>query len=136
MRRSLRAAPARLTTGAFIFHSGLNKWRGDEATATGVHAMAAGAYPFLADVAPRKFLKALAAAEIAVGAVLLVPLVPTRFAGAVLTAFSGGLMGLYFRTPGLRKPRSVWPTPGGMAISKDVWLLGTGLTLAAFDTRT
>lgn len=133
MRRSLQTAPARLATGAFILNSGLEKWRGDEATAAGVHGVAAGAYPFLADVEPKKFLKALAAAEIAVGTALVVPVVPTRVAGAMLAAFSGGLMGLYFRTPGLRKEGSVWPTPDGMAISKDVWLLGTGLTLAALD---
>ena len=36
----------RLTTGGYILHSGLEKWRGDEGTAKGIHGMAAGAYPF------------------------------------------------------------------------------------------
>ena len=130
MNQSLSAYPARLATGAFILHSGLEKWRADEATATGVHGMAAGAFPFLAKVPSKKFLKALAATEIAVGAALLTPLVPARVAGAALTSFSGGLLALYARTPGLRKPGSVWPTSDGLAISKDVWLLGAGLTLA------
>jgi len=35
------------------------------------------------------------------------------------------------RTPALHKPRSFWPTPAGTAVSKDVWVLGTGLTLLA-----
>jgi hypothetical protein len=31
----------------------------------------------------------------------------------------------------MRKPHSIWPTQQGIAISKDVWLLGIGLTLLA-----
>src|SRR5688500_16009331 len=104
MRRRLNTAPTRLATGAFIFHTGVDKWRADDATAGGVHGMAAAAYPFLAKVPPTTFLKALAGAEIAVGAALLAPFVPDRVAGAALTAFAGGLMGLYVRTPSLRKP--------------------------------
>ena len=30
-----------------------------------------------------------------------------------------------------RKAGSVWPTPQGMAVSKDVWMLGIGLGLLA-----
>jgi hypothetical protein len=36
-----------LVTGAYILHSGWQKWRGDEKTAQGVHGMAVGAYPVL-----------------------------------------------------------------------------------------
>jgi hypothetical protein len=57
--------------------------------------------------------------------------VPAAIAGTALTGFSAGLMGLYARTPGLRKPGSIWPTPQGTAISKDVWMLGAGLALLA-----
>src|SRR5689334_4557512 len=109
MRRSLRSAPARISTGAFILHTGLEKWSADEATATGVHGMATAAYPFLAKIPAKTFLKGIAAAEIAVGAALLAPVVPDRVAGAALTAFSGGLVGLYLRVPSLRKPGSIWP---------------------------
>jgi hypothetical protein len=38
---------------------------------------------------------------------------------------------MYLRTPALHKPRSVWPTPAGIGISKDVWMLGIGLSLLA-----
>ncbi len=39
--------------------------------------------------------------EIVVGAALLFPVVPTAVAGVALTASSGGLLGLYLRTPGM-----------------------------------
>jgi hypothetical protein len=35
------------------------------------------------------------------------------------------------RHAALHKPRSVWPTPAGIGISKDVWMLGIGLSLLA-----
>jgi hypothetical protein len=73
----------------------------------------------------------LSTAEIAVGAVLLLPVVPAGVAGAVLTAFSGGLVGMYLRTPGLRRPGSLAPSPDGIAVAKDVWMLGIGLGLLA-----
>jgi hypothetical protein len=123
--------PARVIAGAFILHSGIDKWKGDEATATAVHGMASGTYPFLAKLGPDKFLKLLAAGEIAVGAAVAIPIVPERVAGAALTGFAGSLLGLYVRTPGMRKPHSIWPTQQGIAISKDAWLLGIGLTLLA-----
>jgi hypothetical protein len=129
--RSLRSAhvPARVIAGAFILHSGLDKWKGDETTAAALHGMASGTYPFLAKLEPGRFLKLLAAGEIAVGAAVAVPLVPERIAGAALTGFSASLLGLYARTPGLRKPGSIWPTQQGIPVSKDVWLLGIGLGL-------
>jgi uncharacterized membrane protein YphA (DoxX/SURF4 family) len=127
----LRNIPTRVATGAYILHSGLSKWHGSEEQAKGVHATAAGAYPFLADMPPATFLKVLAAAEIGVGAALLTPFVGNRLAGAALTAFSGGLVGLYVRTPALHEPGSVWPSRAGIAISKDVWMLGIGVGLMA-----
>jgi hypothetical protein len=127
----LRDIPARLSTGAYILHTGLSKWKGDEEQAKRVHGMAAGAFPFLADVPPPTFLKALAAAEIGTGAALLLPFVSNRLAGAALTAFGGSLVTLYLRTPALHEPGSVWPTQAGTGISKDVWMLGIGLGLLA-----
>jgi uncharacterized membrane protein YphA (DoxX/SURF4 family) len=127
----LRNVPTRVASGAYILHSGLSKWNGSEEQAKGVHAAAAGAYPFLADVQPATFLKVLAAAEIGIGAALLTPFVGNRLAGAALTAFSGGLIGMYLRTPALHEPGSVWPTRAGTAVSKDVWMLGIGVGLLA-----
>ena len=130
-RFHLRDVPTRLATGAYILHSGLEKWQGDEERAQALHGFAAAAYPLLAKVPPTTFLKALAVAEIGLGAALLMPVVPNRLAGAALTAFSGGLVTMYLRTPAMHKPNSVWPTPAGIAVSKDVWMLGIGLGLLA-----
>lgn len=127
----LRNIPARAATGAYVLHSGLAKWKGSEEQAKGVHAMASGAYPFLASVPPERFLKALAAAEIGIGGALLVPVVGNKLAGAALTAFAGGLLGMYLRTEALHQPGSIWPTQAGTAVSKDVWMLGIGLGLLA-----
>jgi hypothetical protein len=123
--------PGRAATGAFILHSGLEKWNGPVAQAEGVHAMAKGAFGFLESIPPERFLKVLAAGEIVTGALLLAPFVPNAVAGAALTGFSGSLLAMYARTPALRKPGSVWPSPAGIAVSKDVWMLGIGLGLVA-----
>jgi uncharacterized membrane protein YphA (DoxX/SURF4 family) len=127
----LRNIPTRVATGAYILHSGLSKWTGSEEQAKGMHAMASGAYPFLADVPPAAFLKMLSAAEIGIGAALLTPFIGNRLAGAALTAFSGSLMGMYLRTPALHEEGSIWPTRAGTAISKDVWMVGIGIGLLA-----
>ena len=49
--------------------------------------------------------------------------------GAALTGFSGSLLATYAGTPALRKPGNIWPTPAGIAVSKDVSMLGIGLGL-------
>ena len=124
----------RISAGAFILNSGLGKRDADEATAAGLHGFASGTYPFLKNVDPKTFAKALSYGEIAVGTALLTPFVPTAVAGAVLTAFSGGLLGLYLNTPGMRKPGSLAPTQEGLTVAKDVWLLGIGVGLLTRGT--
>jgi hypothetical protein len=57
--------------------------------------------------------------------------VPNAVAGAALSTFAGGLVTMYLRTPSLHKPQSVWPTPAGIGVSKDVWMLAIGLGLIA-----
>jgi uncharacterized membrane protein YphA (DoxX/SURF4 family) len=127
----LRTVPTRLATGAYILHTGWEKWHGDEQRAVGVHGMAANAFPFLRSVPPARFLRALSAGEMLLGAALLAPFVPDIVAGATLTAFSGSLVAMYLRTEALHHPGSVWPTAQGVAVSKDVWMLGIGLGLVA-----
>ena len=119
-----RHVPARLATGAFILNSGIEKSRGDEQTAQALHGMASGTYPFLGKLTATQFLRLLSTSEIALGAALLLPVVPTLAAGAGLAAFSAGLLGLYLRTPGMRQDGSLKPTQQGTAIAKDVWMLG------------
>ncbi len=121
--------PTRLAAGGYVLHSGMEKWGADADTAAGTHGLAAAAFPAVTSLDPVTFLKGLSVAEMATGAVLLAPFVKARTAGAALTAFAGGLVAMYARTPALRKPGSVWPTPQGIGVSKDVWLLGIGLGL-------
>jgi hypothetical protein len=91
---------------------------------------ASGSNPFLKSIEPTTFLRLLAAAEIGIGSALLLPVVPAAVAGAALTGFCAGLLGLYLRTPGMRRgPKDLRSTPQGLPISKDVWMLGAGLGL-------
>ncbi len=127
----LRELPGRLIVGAYVLHAGMEKWKGEEATAEAVHGMAVKAYPVFQSMQPTRFLRLLAAGEMAVGATLLVPIVTTGVAGVALTGFSGALLGLYARIPGMRKEGSIWPARQGIAISKDSWMLAIGLGLIA-----
>jgi len=127
----IRRAPLRLATGAFILNAGVDHLDADEETVGQLHEMAAGAYPFLGKVDPKLFTKAVAAGELAVGGLLLAPIVPSGLAGLVLTGFAGGLIGLYARTPGLRRERSVFPTQQGLVYAKDTWLAAIGISLLA-----
>src|SRR5699024_12587322 len=103
--------PLRLATGAFILSSGLDKYGADEETAQGLHSTAKGTYPFLDKVAPAKFTQCLSLSEIALGSALILPIVPSRVAGAGLSAFACALLGMYLRAPGMRRPNSLRPAP-------------------------
>jgi len=131
----LRNVPTRLATGAYILHTGWEKWHADEDRAAAVHGTAASAFPVLNSMKSTDFLTTLSVGELALGAALLTPFVPAALAGAALTGFSGALVTMYLRTDGLHKPGSVWPTPQGIGVSKDVWMLGIGLGLMADGLR-
>ena len=135
MRLLVKAShlPPRMAAGAFILNSGVGKLSADDETAAQLHGFATGAYPFLAKLKPRDFVRLLAGAEITLGAALLLPIVPSAVVGAGLTAFSGGLLGLYARTPGMRKEGSPFPTQQGIALAKDAWMMGIGLGLVIDD---
>jgi uncharacterized membrane protein YphA (DoxX/SURF4 family) len=125
----LRNLPLRVATGGYILHTGWEKWHGSEERAAGIHRMAANAFPPFRSMKATDFLKLLSIGEMALGAALLTPFVPRAVAGAALTGFSGALVTMYLRTDGMHRPGSVWPTQQGIAISKDVWMLGIGLAL-------
>ena len=129
-----RDVPGRIATGGYILHAGIGKWNGTPETAAGIHGAAAAAFPFLKEIPPEKFLRMLAAGEIATGTALLLPLVPSKLAGLALTGFSSALLTMYWRTPAMHEPGSIWPTRAGTAVSKDVWMLGTGLGLLMSDS--
>ena len=133
----IRRVPLRLVTGAYILNSGLSKRDIDVDTAQRVHDFATTAYPDLKRFRPEQFASLLSTAEIALGTALLVPFVPTGLAGLALTGFSAGLVGLYWRVPGMRKEGDIRPTEAGTPLAKDVWMLGIGvaLLLDAFTDR-
>lgn len=132
-RSLLRQLPARVAAGAFVLHSGLGKRNADQDTADQLHGWAAGTYPVLGKIDARRFAKLLAAGEIATGAALLAPFVPAAVAGVALSGFAGALLGLYAKTPGMRRKGSIWPTEQGIGLAKDVWMLGIGLSLVLDD---
>lgn len=121
--------PVRAVTGAFILNAGLSKLKSDDDEMhKGVHGMAVTAYPQFQSVDPRTFTKALGAAEVTLGGALLTPLVGPGLAGAGLTAFSAGLLGLYFKVPGMTED-GIRPSRQGTALAKDSWLLAIGVAL-------
>ena len=126
---NLTHAPLRAATGAFILNSGLTKLGADAATAQQLHGFASTAYPQFTNVDAGTFVKVLGAAEVALGAALLTPKVPSAVVGPALAGFGVGLLGLYARVPGLRQEGSIRPTENGVPIAKDVWLVGAGATL-------
>jgi hypothetical protein len=135
MRLPVKAShlPPRIAAGAFILNSGLGKWSADDETAAQLHGFAVGAYPFLAKLKPRDFVRLLSATEMALGSTLLLPIIPSAVAGAGLAVFSGGLLGLYARTPGMRKQGTPFPTEQGIALAKDSWMMGIALGLVIDD---
>lgn len=119
--------PGRLAAGAFMVHSGLAKRGLDDEAAERLFGLTVAAYPFVKDrVDARTFVRLVSTGELALGAALLLPVVPTVLAGAGLAAFSAGLVGLYLRVPGMRREGSLRPTEQGTALAKDVWLFGMG----------
>jgi hypothetical protein len=121
--------PVRAATGAYIVNAGLSKRDVAPEVAEGIHGFASSAYPQVSDVPPDRFVSGLSMAELAVGGVLLTPIIPSGLAGLVLTGFSSSLLGLYLKSPGLTEEGSVRPTQQGVPLAKDVWLLGIGLAL-------
>jgi uncharacterized membrane protein YphA (DoxX/SURF4 family) len=131
---NIRRAPGRIAAGSLILHSGQVKWKGDAMFAQGVHAVFCGTYPAFKAVPPTVLLKALAAIEITVGSVLLLPFIGAKLAGALLTGYSLTLLGMYLRTPGMHDNRML-PTLAGTAFAKDAWLTAIGASLV-LDART
>jgi hypothetical protein len=121
--------PLRATTGAFILNSGLVKRGLDADSAAGMQGMATAVLPKAGNMPPEQFGKLLSTGEIALGAALLLPFVSPLKAGLALTAFSGGLLQMYRRTPGMTEADGFRPTQAGTPIAKDVWMLGAGLAL-------
>jgi len=124
----LRQLPPRLAAGAYILNSGLSKRGLDDDAYAGMQEMAARAVPQLAQMSARDFGKLLMRGEVALGAALLLPVVPSWLVGMGLTGFSAALLRMYRNSPGMTID-GIRPTPEGTAVAKDVFLLGIGMGL-------
>ncbi|WP_226984323.1 hypothetical protein [Brevibacterium aurantiacum] len=129
MLMRLDTALLRAVPGAFILNSGIGKLGLDEESAAGLQQMAANGVPFVEEMTPAQFGKFLSYGEIAVGAALLLPFVPTRLAGAALTTFSAGLVANYFSIDSMTQDDGIRPSEDGTAVAKDTWLAAIGLAL-------
>jgi hypothetical protein len=121
--------PLRLTTGAFILNAGWGKRQLDKDSAAGLQAMAARVIPPVSRIDAEKFGKILSYAEMALGAALLTPFLPSRLAGIGLGIFSGSLFTMYLKTPGMTLKDGIRPSPQGTALAKDIWMLGIAAAL-------
>jgi hypothetical protein len=131
MATKLWHVPVRLATGAVILDQGLGKLGADEERAKWLHQRAMTAFPELfGDMDPRDFAQLLAVSEIGLGSALLaIGLVPSGLAGLGLAGFGAALTRLYLTTPGTRREGSLGPSPQGIALVKDSWMLSIGLAL-------
>ncbi len=116
-------------------NSGLNKLNGEDEYLEHVFGMAVTAYPILDAVGSTRFSKLFGSLEVLIGTLLLIPLIPDAVAGTVMLPFSAGLAGLYLRIPGMRADKSVRPTSQGIAMAKDLWLLGISLSLITSQVK-
>jgi len=135
MGLSISNAALRLVSGAFILNSGIGKLSLAPEHAAGLQASAARVVPQVETLEPERFGRYLSYAEIGIGATLLLPMVPSRLAGLVLGAFSGGLLANYLKSPGLTQADGIRPTPAGVPLAKDVWLVGIAVALVFHRRR-
>ena len=125
----LRRAPLRVAAGAYMVNSGVTTLNVDDETAKSLHGMASATYPVLGKLEPKVFARTLAVGEIAVGTMLLLPIVPPFIAGTALVGFSGAQLNMYRDTPGMHYEGSLRLTPEGTSISETVLMFGIGVGL-------
>jgi hypothetical protein len=127
---ALRAVP-----GAFILNAGIGKLKLDAETAAGMQGMAATGVPAVKQLSPEQFGKALAWAEITLGAALLTPFVSNRLAGVALGTFSAGMLSMYFRNEGMTQSDGVRPSQDGTPLAKDAWLAAISVALISLGKK-
>lgn len=126
---SLSTTILRGVSGAYFLQSGIGKLGMPAEMAEALQGMAAKGVPPLGDLTPEQFGKFLSYGEIAVGAALLLPFVPRKVAGLGLAAFSGSMISMYLRTPGMTEADGVRPSQDGTSLAKDSWLLAIAAAL-------
>ncbi|MET3174682.1 UNVERIFIED_ORG: hypothetical protein ABIB52_002533 [Arthrobacter sp. UYCu721] len=63
------------------------------------------------------------------GAALFAPFLPSRLVGVGLGIFSGSLLTMYRRTPGMTEADGIRPSQKGTVLAKDVWMFGIAVAL-------
>lgn len=129
MTFKIHQLPPRLACGAFLLHTGFSKRTLNAETAAGLRDQAARVFPALGKMDPVLFGKLLSTFEISLGTALVIPIVPTWLVSAGLIGFSGMLMGVYLKTPELTQNNGIRPSPAGMPIARDVFMLGSAIGL-------
>lgn len=132
---ALSTAILRAVPGAFILNSGIGKLGMPAEMAAGLQGMAAQGVPPLGKLTPEQFAKFISYGEIAVGASLLLPFVPRKVAGLALAGFSGSMVAMYLRTPGMTEADGVRPSQEGTAVAKDSWLLAIAAALVLSEGK-
>jgi hypothetical protein len=127
--RRMSHIPLRVTTGAFILNAGYGKRNLDRDSAAGLQAMAARVIPPVSRIRPETFGKLLSYSEMTLGAALLAPFLPSRLVGAGLGIFSGSMLAMYLRTPGMTEADGIRPSQKGTPLAKDVWMFGIAVAL-------
>lgn len=127
--RTMSHIPLRVTTGAFILNAGYGKRNLDKDSAAGLQAMAARVIPPVSRIKPETFGKLLSYSEMTLGAALLAPFLPSRLVGVGLGIFSGSMLAMYRKTPGMTEPDGIRPTQKGTPLAKDVWMFGIAVAL-------
>lgn len=123
----------RSVSGAFILNSGIGKIGMPAEYSAGIQQAAASGIPLMAKLPSDKFGSYLGYAETAIAGALLAPFVSNRIAGAGLTAFSAGLLSMYFANPENTEEDGIRPSSEGLSLAKDVFMLAIGAALMAED---
>lgn len=119
---SLGSMVLRGVTGAWILNSAYGKLGMGEDGVKHLQGMAEVGIPDLGKLSPSAFKKFIIGGEVAVGSALLLPFVPNRLAGAALSAFSGGMLSMYFRNPEWTQQDGIRWSQEGTPFAKDMWL--------------
>ena len=125
-----RDMPLRVAAGGALLLSGLSKRAINDDEAARLHTLATGGFAQLAPLEPASLVDLLSRGEIALGAALVTPQVPSGTLGAALAGFAAGLLRVYWKAPDLRQPGRLRPTDQGASVAKDIWLMAiTGAAL-------
>lgn len=125
----LSNAILRGVSGAYLLQSGLGKKDVPVEVYEHLQGMAATGIPQFKEWDAKTFGQFLWISEVAIGGLLLTPFVSKRLAGIALTAFSAGMLTMYFNNDEMTQEDGIRPSQDGTPLSKDVWLAAIGLAL-------